>query len=174
MSPRDPKSLTKKALQVLKWLADHKDGDDGELVCDRLECWYGLNRTNRATVHRLLECAFISKDVLGGSGAEHYTINGSGERFLKGLPPYRDSEGKYHETLFTILFANAFQPKKISWCRLRSGADARRNSGIQWTRTTVAHLAHKDSAVTLCGLEIGPLQREDVTLRVCSRCKAKT
>jgi len=95
---RDPKTLSKKAVEVLRWLASEEG--DGEIVCDGLECWYGTNRTSRRLVNCLVECVFVSFSDLGGS--EHYSINESGRRFLEGLPPYRDNEGSYHDTMFTM------------------------------------------------------------------------
>lgn len=88
--------LTKAAIRVLTWLRDHEHNDD--LVCDRLECWYGENRTTRQVVNQLLRVCFISPDSIP-SGSEHYHINESGRRALDGLPPYRDAEGQWHETL---------------------------------------------------------------------------
>jgi hypothetical protein len=103
MMMRDPKDLSKRAVEVLRHLRDHEHDEDGsgELVCDGLECWYGLNRTNRRVVNQLLECCFVSSEI--GGGSDLYVINESGRRFLEGQPPYRDSEGKMHKTMFTML-----------------------------------------------------------------------
>ena len=99
MTMRDPKTLSKRAVAVLALLYE---SEAGEIVCDGLDCWVGLERTSRRVVDQWLECCFVRPDDFSG-GAARFRINESGERFLKGLPPYRDAEGWFHETVFDLL-----------------------------------------------------------------------
>lgn len=98
MQFRSPDQLSKKAVQCLEWLNENKDDDD--LIVDRLEVWYGEHRTSWSVLNQLLECCFVSQESVAEN---HYYINGSGERFLQGLPPYRDQDGKYHNTVFEVM-----------------------------------------------------------------------
>lgn len=90
-------TMTKAQRRVLEWLRDHRDGATGYIICEGLECWYGLRRTNRVTVDGLLVLCLVSQ-LSNEGGCELYAINESGVRALQGLPPYRDSEGNWHET----------------------------------------------------------------------------
>jgi hypothetical protein len=97
---RDPADLSPRAVEVLRWMSEHEDDPErsGELVVDGLECWFGLERTNRQVVTQLLECCFIS-DHSDSEKLRVYTINNSGKRWLKGLMPYTDGDGVEYATL---------------------------------------------------------------------------
>jgi hypothetical protein len=103
---RDPADLSPRAVEVLKWMAEHKDGqddyNDGYLTVSGLECWFGLNRTNRGVLNQLLECVFVSDQSGVGESSKLYAINGSGERWLKGEKPYQDSDGRLFNTMFEL------------------------------------------------------------------------
>lgn len=86
------------ALEFLRKFEDHE-----ELVCEGGDCWYGLYRTNRQVVNQLISLCLISESVSGG--IENYHINEAGKRLLDGLPPYRDSEGRFHNTIHEVLMA---------------------------------------------------------------------
>jgi hypothetical protein len=101
--PRDPADLSKRAVEVLQWLAGP---GDGELVVDGLSVWFGTDRTSIGVVRQLLECVFISNTSgRANDGCKVFGINESGRRWLGGLPPYRDSGGDYHATLFDLFNA---------------------------------------------------------------------
>lgn len=104
---RSPDQLSKRAVECLKWLAENKDDDD--IITDGIEVWFGYNRTNWRVLLQLLECCFVSQ---GSPDHDHYHINGSGERFLQGLPPYCDQDGKYHNTVFEVM--NTHAPSKTN------------------------------------------------------------
>lgn len=78
--------ITKRQREILQWLADHEDDENGELVQEGREVWYGLERTSPSLVLRLMHMMAISADGLGGglgSRVERWRINGTGKRILK-------------------------------------------------------------------------------------------
>lgn len=77
--------LTRRQREILQWLADHEDDEDGELVQEGREVWYGLERTSPGLVLSLVRMMAISADGLGGgigSRVERWRINGTGKRIL--------------------------------------------------------------------------------------------
>lgn len=60
----------------------------------------------------------------------------------------------------------------ISWASKKSGNDGRRASGVQWQRTKLAHLPG-DNYRTLCGRQIGPLERSESGLPRCLVCERR-
>lgn len=103
---RHPSELSKRAVEVLRYLKDH----DEDLVSAGHTVWYGLNRTNWSVLNQLLECSFVSQDQFMKT---YYSLNGSGIRFLEGLPPYLDENGVAHEDANTIL-QNAQRKQKAN------------------------------------------------------------
>lgn len=80
------KYLTPAMERVLAWMASDIE-DDGELVTEAGQAWYGLERTNMATVNNLLRLCLIRDE--GGDGfagkepLKRYTINEEGRAILK-------------------------------------------------------------------------------------------
>lgn len=98
-------NLTKSQIRVLTWLRDNKNEADGAITCDGLECWYGFNKTNWQMVNSLLQLVLVSDVSDTNGGTKRYAINGSGERALDGLPPYRDCDGNYHDDFYALIAA---------------------------------------------------------------------
>lgn len=82
--------LTKRQREILQWLADHEDDEDGELVKEGREVWYGLEQTSPALVLRLIHMMAISGDTLGGA-VERWRINGTGKRILAAVKEKADA-----------------------------------------------------------------------------------
>lgn len=98
-----PQVVRRRAREVLQELIDFDtdiDADeyDGEIVCEGGQCWFGATRIARRTVDELLRACLLHADDFGGK-VERFTINESGRRLCEGLPPYRDREGNFHDTL---------------------------------------------------------------------------
>ena len=100
MDSRLPK-LTPAARLVLRWLADNEHEDD--LLCEGIHCWYGPERTSWRVVKQLLNSVLISPDTFSEQTSKRFTINESGKRYLKNLPPYRDSDGKYFWDFYQLV-----------------------------------------------------------------------
>lgn len=98
---RHPNDLSKRAKEVLAIMAANEHHVDGELVAEGIEAWVGDQRTSRSVMDQLLSCCFISGEA--SHNFHRYTINESGKRFLKGEKPYMDSEGNWHDSLFTMI-----------------------------------------------------------------------
>ena len=97
--------LTKRQREILQWMFDHKDSEQGELVLSGGEAYWGddgLQKTSPALVWSLVRLVAVKAENIGQDLAATYQvfiINESGERMLKNLPPYRDGSGRYHESL---------------------------------------------------------------------------
>lgn len=88
MAKRNP-YLTPAMEKVLRWMAHvGEDGseEDGELVVEGGEAWYGLNRTSVAVVNNLLKLCLIRDGTPDGAMTEtsyrYYTINEEGRKIL--------------------------------------------------------------------------------------------
>lgn len=78
------KYLTPAMETVLKWMArPYSDDNDGELVTEGVDVWYGLNRTNRIVLKRLLVLCLIRDVSLGNERVRRYEINEDGRRIIK-------------------------------------------------------------------------------------------
>jgi hypothetical protein len=78
------KYLTPAMETVLKWMArPYSDDNDGEIVTEGLDIWYGLNRTNRIVLKKLLVLCLISDVSLGNERLRRYAINEDGRRIIK-------------------------------------------------------------------------------------------
>lgn len=99
--------LTKRQREVLTILRDGPEGDGVLLTWEKGGGWWiGLERTSGALAKWLIQNMLISEEDGSRPGAyEVYGINGSGERALQGLPPYRSGDGVCHETV-EALFAH--------------------------------------------------------------------
>lgn len=118
-------TLTPGARRLLEWLAtteaaanagESDENSPGEVVCEGLECWYGLRRTNGATVKQLRSYCLIS-DSGCGAGTKISHGNESGRRHLQGLPPDCDGAGRWFETWEELIYANSGK-KAGDNCRL--------------------------------------------------------
>lgn len=79
--------ITRRQREILQWLADNEDDEDGEIVQEGREVWYGLERSSPALVLRLIHMMAISTDGLGcgiGELVERWRINGTGKKILAG------------------------------------------------------------------------------------------
>ncbi len=104
LSPRHPRDLSKRAVEVLTILRDRNGKDGGEIVASGLDVWMGQQRTNLNVVKQLLECCFIKASNCGPNyGSDVYAITEAGVRWLQGELPYANSKGEYKETMFDIL-----------------------------------------------------------------------
>lgn len=62
-------------------LRDHEDTEDGEIVCEGIEAWIGLERVSMRTVHALLQlCALSNQD--NDHRVRRYVINETGKNLL--------------------------------------------------------------------------------------------
>ncbi len=60
--------LTAASEKVLRLMVEAQDTMDGELVCDGLEVWVGMHRTNRAVLNSLLlNCLIRGPETNGGT-----------------------------------------------------------------------------------------------------------
>lgn len=81
--------LTPAMEKVLRWMSkvggDGSD-EDGELVVEGGEAWYGLNRTSMRVVNSLLRLCLIRDNTKDGAMTEtsyrYYTINEEGRKIL--------------------------------------------------------------------------------------------
>ena len=101
LSPQELSPAANRLLQELL-LLEADDEADPAIVCEGLECWIDDRRTSWRTVRQLLQAVLIS-DTSWGDACRRYELNESGRRYLQGLPPYCDSQGQFHATMFDLL-----------------------------------------------------------------------
>jgi hypothetical protein len=150
---RDPADLSPRAVEVLKWLAEHKDGgsademEDGYLAACGLDVWYGLNRTTRRVVNQLLECVFISDESGVNESSKLYAINECGVRWLKGELPYCNHEGKWFATMFELEAASSKKNKRryrvCAYCGKREYDLSKMEGTPTSTYRSESHFVHK-------------------------------
>lgn len=82
--------LTPAMERVLRWMI--AEGPEGELVEEGREVWYDLERTNVATVRRLLRLCLISDEGKDGcfthGSYRRYSINEEGRKIVED-PAYK-------------------------------------------------------------------------------------
>ncbi len=66
--------------RILKWMSSSKD--DGELVVEGREVWYGLHRTNVATVNSLLRLCLIHDETINEAPVRRYVLNEEGRAII--------------------------------------------------------------------------------------------
>lgn len=72
----------RRVLELMARAEDEGRHEEAELVCEGIECWVGLARTNRAVV-RLLLRSLLVRDVSDTGGIERYAVNDTGRAALR-------------------------------------------------------------------------------------------
>jgi hypothetical protein len=74
--------LTPAALEILGLLAKHEHTEEGEIVCDRLNCYLGYRRVHWKTINKLSDCSAITNSA-HNNDAKRYVITEIGHAILR-------------------------------------------------------------------------------------------
>ena len=76
-------TLTRRQLEVLRLMAQHRETEEGELIYQSGRGYVGDSPVSGRTVFQLLRACAISKDQFSDRACERYHINGTGLQILE-------------------------------------------------------------------------------------------